>query len=196
MRIFAAVLVAGLAAIQPGSPASGITRTAGTDDSSGNSYVLISTEGTSVGTSASPVPAPRLTAVCTRTPTGKLKFELMADLGGVAEIAYYPPWKPKSSSDFPPRLDKKQVIMEFLGYTKVKPVKRGWESLPPMPGELRYQTPGIGSPNMEEFAYYMQYLRSLPTLRLTVPGQGVAQWETSKWQQALHAEPLCATSGA
>jgi hypothetical protein len=140
------------------NPPAGLARSMGVDAGSGISYVLVSLDGKLVAASGSVSPPPRLTAVCTRVPGGKLKFELMADFGGVTEIAYYPPWKPASPRDlFPPRMEKAQVTMEFLGYTRVKPVKRSWEFLPTMPEELRYATPGIGSSNMEEIRYYMPH---------------------------------------
>jgi hypothetical protein len=174
----------------------GVTRMAGVESISGISYVLLSVEGKLTSANAETSAPPRLTAQCTRTAAGKLKFELLADLGGIKEIAYYPPWRPASSTDlYPPRLDKAQVTMEFLGYTRVKPVKRQWEYLLDLPGEMRYATPSLGSSNMEEIRFYLQYLRALPTLRLTIPGKGTAEWETSKWQATVHAEPLCAASG-
>jgi hypothetical protein len=173
----------------------GVTRLAGVDATSGITYALISLEGKAVGAAPVRMPSPRLTAQCTQTPDGKRRFELLADLGGVPELVYYPPWKPKTSSEFPPQLVKAQVTMEFLGYTRVKPVKRQWESLDQLPNELRYSTPGLSSGNMEPINFYLQYLRALPTLRLTVPGKGTAEWETAGWQQAVHAEPLCSASG-
>jgi hypothetical protein len=181
--------------VQPAALPKGITRVAGVDEGSGIAYVLISLEGKMVGDVAAPAPAPRLTGQCTRTRDGKLKFELLADLGGVPELTFYPPWKPTSSSEYPPRLLKTQVTMEFLGYTKVKPVKRQWEYLDQLPNEMRYGTPGMSSANMEQISFYMQYLKALPTLRLTVPGKGTAEWETSQWQRLFHVEPTCSNSG-
>jgi hypothetical protein len=173
-----------------------ITRLAGINAPSGISYVLLTLEGKLIAAPSQPTPPPRLTAQCTRTPSGKLHFELLTDVGGIPDLAYYPPWRPISPQDlFPPRLDKTPVTMEFLGYTKVKPVKRQWEYLLELPGELRYATPGMASANMEEIMFYLRYMRSLPTLRLTVPGRGTAEWETTRWQAAIHAEPLCAASG-
>ena len=184
-----------------GQTQSEVARLAGVDSASGISYTLLSTDGKLVGpnaeTSPSPnTPSPKLTAQCTRTSAGRLRFELLADLGGIPKLAYFPPWRPTSPDDlYPPRLEKTTVTMEFLGYTRVKPVKRQWEYLLELPGEIRYATPGMRSANMEEITLYLQYLRSLPTLRLTVPGKGTAEWDTSQWQAAVHAEPMCAASG-
>jgi hypothetical protein len=73
------------------------------------------------------------------------------------------PWRPASKDDlFPPRLERASVTMEFLGYTKVKPVKRQSEYLLELPGEMRYATPGIGSSSLEEVAFYLRYLQALP----------------------------------
>jgi hypothetical protein len=47
---------------------------------------------------------------------------------------------------------------------------------------------------MEQVAFYLHYLRALPTLRLTLPGKAAAEWETTRWQAAVKAEPLCASS--
>ena len=84
--------------------------------------------------------------------------------------------------------------MEFLGYTKVKPVKRQWEYLLQPFGELRYATPGMSSANMEPITFYLQYLKALPTLRLTTPDKRTLEFETTAWQQALKADPLCHAS--
>ena len=87
------------------------------------------------------------------------------------------------------------MTMEFLGYTHVKPVKRAWEFLQAPEGELRYAAPGMRSPNMEPISFYLQDLKALPTLRLTAPARGTLEFETTKWLQAVKAEPLCAAAG-
>ena len=196
---FAAAMVLLLAAASraqdPSAESSASERTAGVDPESHIAYALISTRGRLLN-EAQPAPTPRLTAQCTQDPAGKRRFELLADFGGVAGIAFYPPWKPSSPSDlFPPRLQRVVVTMEFLGYTRVKPVKRQWELLEHPGGELRYATPGLSSTNMESITFYLQYLRALPTLRLTAPGKGTAEFETANWQQRIKAEPVCAASG-
>ena len=143
--------------------------------------------------------APRLIAQCSKTAAGKLKFELLADLpgftGAPAELAFQGPWIPIKGELFPPRLDKVAVTMEFLGYTKVKPMKQQWEYPLGAAGLIRYAPPGTGSSNMEEAAYFLRYMRSLPLFRITLPGKGSEQFATEKWQAAVKAEPLCAASG-
>lgn len=173
-------------------------RVAGVDAGSGIAYALVSTEGVRTG-DAGRTWAPRLTAMCKKLPDGRYRFELWADEPGFAgerpQLAFFPPWKQTQYELFPPSLVKVSVTLEFLGYTKVKPVKRQWEYLHELAGELRYSTPGGSSSNMEEVMFYLQYLKSLPTLRLTVPGRGSEEFETTRWQAAVKAEPLCHASG-
>lgn len=199
MRVMAgmALMAAGVTCLgqqgAPGLPA-GMTRKMGVDAGSGIAYALVSISGKASGEAPAGTP-PRLTAQCTRDSNGKLRFELLADAGGGPELTFVAPWKATQDSLYPPRLEKTQVVMEFLGYMKVKPVKRQWEYLVEMPDELRYATPGLASTNMEQVMFYLQYLRALPTLRLTVPGKGTVEFETAKWQEMVRAEPLCRASG-
>lgn len=190
----------------------GMSRAAGLDAGSGIAYTLISVQGKlvagvggvsvyAVKAAASELPPtpPTLTAQCIRDESGKLRFELLTNLGGIPEIAYYPPWKPTPQQQVQPPTAKTTVTMEFLGYMKVKPVKREWRYLRALPGELRYAESGMHSGNMEESRFYMQYLKALPTLRLTIPGQGLGtgtiEFETTKWQSFVRKEPLCAEAG-
>lgn len=186
-------LAASLAAGHPSGLADELTRSAGKDGSSNIDYALISISGKLLN--AVPTPAPRLTAQCTRDSSGRFQFQLLTDFGAVPEITFYPPWKPSPGDLYPPNLPKLQLTMDFLGYTRVKPVKRQWEALQTPDGELRYTTPGMGSTNLEPIAFYLQYLRALPTIRLTAPDKRVIEFETTKWLQALKAEPLCYASG-
>ena len=179
----------------------GFAAVTGTDTASGISYALIPLEGKRIG-APDTSGKPKLTAQCTKAPTGKVRFELLADAGDVPELRYIAPWKPISKDDiFPPVVPKATVTMEFLGYTKVKPMKRQWTGLDGLPGEWKYATPGLGSANMEDASYFMQYLKALPTLRLTFPSPGLSkppfilEFETARWQQRVKAEPLCAASG-
>jgi hypothetical protein len=137
---------------------------------------------------------PTLIAQCTRRPSGKLAFELLANFGGVSDVAYYPPWTPTNSSDrFPPRLEKAAITMDFLGYTHVKPVKRQWESLLQPVGEYRYNPPSAGSSNLEDSTYYLRFLLALPTLRLTL-NQKAAEFNTAALLDQVRKEPLCKAS--
>ena len=170
----------------------------GTDAASGIAWTLISMEGKVVGDGAGPGAAerlPRLTAQCTKDAKGKLRFELLADVGDVREVRFVAPFKPANDQQFPPNPAKIPVTMEFLGYMKVKPVKRQWTAIDGLAGEWKYATPGMRSANMEEVMFYMQYLKALPTLRLTLPdsaGKSVlVEFATTEWQARVKAEPIC-----
>lgn len=178
-----------------------IERKEGVDAPSGTAYVLISLKGKLSGTPTLP-PAdsgiesfPRLTAQCTRSKGGKLNFELLSDLGEGSEILFIPPWTPSPGVLFAPLPDHVVITMEFLGYTKFKPVRCQWEHLLGHAGEMLYDAPGTRTSNLEPVQYYLQVLRSLPTLRLNVPHKGIAEWQTAEWQAAVRTEPLCHASG-
>jgi hypothetical protein len=201
----------------------GLSRVSGTDSSSHIEYVRLFVAGSPVSPQGSPSFAeprlqsdpnplavaslsshsvehsdatigPTLIAQCTRRPSGKLAFELLANFGGVSDVAYYPPWTPANSSDlFPPQLEKATITMDFLGYTHVKPVKRQWEALLQPAGEYRYNAPSTGSSNLEDSTYYLRFLLALPTLRLTL-NQKVAEFNTTALLDQIRREPLCKAS--
>jgi hypothetical protein len=174
----------------------------GVDAGSGVTYALIAMEGRFVG-SGPRERSPRVTAQCTKDSRGKLRFELLFDQGDVPELRFVAPWRPTPGkvNDFPPVLRHVTVTMEFLGYTKVKPVRRQWVAIDGLPEEWKYAAPGLSSANLEEITFYLQYLKALPTLRLTWPGAEpgkspvVTEFETTKWQAQVKAEPLCGASG-
>lgn len=168
----------------------------GVDAASGITYALLSVEGKVIAPgTVRAAGVPRLTAQCMQMPGGKLKFELMVHFGDVAEVGFDRPWKASEGDTYPPRLVAVPMTMEFLGYKKEKPVKRRWEELLTPSGEIRYAAPGMGSSNMEEVSYYLQYLRALPTLRLSAPGRGMVEFETGKWMGRVKAEKVCGGSG-
>jgi hypothetical protein len=201
----------------------GLSRLSGTDESSHIEYVRLFLEGSlvtpagvsldakaalpiaPVQTAAAETPSglaaasassssPMLIAQCTRGSSGRMAFELLANFGGVADLAYYPPWRPASSSDlFPPQLQKPMMTMEFLGYTHVKPVKRQWEALLQPVGQYRYNPPSGGSSNMEDSTYYLRFLLALPTLRLTLANKA-AEFRTTPLLDQIRKEPLCKAS--
>lgn len=138
---------------------------------------------------------PTLTIQCTVAPHDKYKFEVFINYGGITDTTFYPPWRPVNEQDlFPPRTDKTTVTMEFLGYTRVKPVRRQFEFVIHPTGQLRYNNPSSGSPNMEEIAYYFQYLRALPTLRVSYASH-TATFLTEPLLAQIRKEPLCKASG-
>jgi hypothetical protein len=179
----------------------GLVRLDGLDAPSKITYVRFALDGRLFdghGAALAVVPEgapPRLVAECTRRPSGKLDFELLADFGGVDDLAYYPPWDHlRDGGLFPPQLEKVSVTMEFLGYTHVKPVKRQWEVLLQPTGQLRYIRPGGDSTNMEDLPYYLRYLLALPTLRLHYLGK-VTEFQTSALVEQVKKEPVCKAAG-
>jgi hypothetical protein len=175
---------------------SGIDRLAGQDTASHIQYVRLILPGSlRTPSPAADSPAPTLIAQCTLRPDGKSYFELFANFGGVTDVAFYPPWVPTTKEDlFPPRTEKATFTMEFLGYTRVKPVRRQWEIPVQTPGQYRYNPPGAGSANLEEITYYLRYLLSLPTLRLTLDNRS-ADFLTTPLLSEIRKEPLCRAAG-
>ena len=194
---FSCLLIAAIAFEQP-RPAD-LPQISGTDPVSGITYVLITTTGSrSAGKPEDP--APRLTAQCTRQADGKLRFELLTDDGSNGDLRFIPPFKSSTAQQYAPPVPHANVTMQFLGYTHVKPVKRQWSGIDGLRGEWIYATPGFSSANMEQITFYLQYLRALPTLRLTFPKADagpplVLEFETTRWLARIRAEPLCAASG-
>jgi hypothetical protein len=174
--------------------ATGIDRISGSEAISHIQYVRLILSGslhTFPAGSPAPSPGPTLIAQCTVKPNGKSSFELFANFGGATDLAFYPPWTPASSQDlFPPRTEKANLTMDFLGYTHVKPVRRQWEIPVQTPGQYRYNPPGGGSANLEEITYYLRYLLALPTLRLTLDGRS-AEFLTTPLLNEIRKEPLC-----
>ena len=138
---------------------------------------------------------PTLTVQCTQRSNKKFFFELFVNFGGVTDIAFYPPWRPANDRDlFPPRTGKVSLTMEFLGYTRVKPVKREFEQVIQPDHQLRYNSPGSSSHNLEEIAFYFQYLRALPTFRLSDSSHS-ATFLTEPLLAQIRKESLCKASG-
>jgi hypothetical protein len=203
-HILLALFLAGASLLNAQSPeaqstiiAPGLTRLAGEDSPSKITYVrfvlagrLLDEHGAVVA-SAPDVAPPTLTAQCTRSPSGKLAFELLANFGGIEDTAYYPPWDhARDGGLFPPQLEKVTITMEFLGYTHVKPVKRQWEVLLQPTGQLRYLRPSVGSANMEDSTYYLRYLVALPTLRLHYASK-VTEFQTAPLLDQVRKEAVC-----
>jgi hypothetical protein len=183
-----------------------MARLDGAEPSSGIAYTRLfisaqpDTPDTSQPTNAPPpqtldLSRPTLTAECTRRPNGKFVFDLFVNFGNVTDTAYYPPWKPANADDlFPPTTVKTTLTLEFLGYTKYKPAKRQFEFVTNPPNQLRYSSPGLYSKNLEEFTYFFQVLKALPTLKITGEGHTASFFVTPLLTQ-LHSEPLCKAAG-
>jgi hypothetical protein len=170
-----------------------IDRLVGLEPSSRIQYVRLVLTGSLHAPTDIPAPTlpPTLIAQCTQRPNGRSYFELFANFGGATDLAFYPPWTPTSEQEvFPPRTEKVMLTMDFIGYTHVKPVRRQWEIPTQTPGQYRYNSPGSGSPNLEEISYYLHYLLSLPTLRLTL-GNNSVDFLTTPLLNEIRKEPLC-----
>jgi hypothetical protein len=181
--------------------ADGIDRIAATEPSSRIQYVRLILKGSlhaaakGVTDPAAPDPPPLLIAQCTLRPNGKHLFDIFASYGGPADLAFYPPWKSTGPQDlFPPRTDKVTITMDFLGYAHVKPFRRQWEIPAETPSLYRYNAPGAGSSNLEEFSYFLRYLMSLPTLRLTLDSRAI-EFATTPLLADVRNESLCSAAG-
>jgi hypothetical protein len=175
--------------------APGMARLSGVEPTSGITYVrLFLLQDPPSNTPVTfDLTRPTLTAQCTQDKKGKLRFELFVNFGSITDTAFYPLWRPTLPTDFPPPTEKVTVTMEFLGYTHFKPAKRQFEKVLAPYGQLRYNNPAVGSSNMEDIAYYLQVLRALPTLRVSL-GPQTASFLTTPLLTQLHNEPLCAAA--
>jgi hypothetical protein len=178
-----------------------VSRLDGVDSSSGIKFTRLFLEGhivpvrngkSSTGDVPGPAvgPPPDLIAQCTVSPSGKQRFELFANFGGVTDRAFYPPFKPSPGQLFAPALAQANVTMEFLGYTHVPAVRRRWDALTEPVGQYRYNPPSSGSANLEDSTYYLRFMIALPTLRLTL-GDKSAEFLTTPLLDQIRKEPLC-----
>jgi hypothetical protein len=108
--------------------------------------------------------APRFTIECTENKK-KREMAWFVSFGGIEDYAFTPPFHPTQTDLFPPRYPSANLKMVFVGYTTSKPFTRAWAVLPS--GELKYRNPGMDSPNMESPRYFLQFLNSLPGLRIS-----------------------------
>ena len=166
-EMLALLVMAGVAvsqeasAPQPLTIAPNLTRLEGVDAASGIHYVRLMLYLPSVeGSTDAP---PRFTMECTEN-KGKRDLAWLVSFGAVSNIYFASPFRPPPQDPFPPRYPSANLRMTFEGYTKWKPYVRSWEILPS--GELRYRNPGIESPNMDGPRFFLQYLNSLPGLRI------------------------------
>jgi hypothetical protein len=180
---------------------SGVQRLSGTDASSQIQYTRLILSGSlhaavkGAPDPQAPEPPPILIAQCSLRPNGKYFFEMFTSFAGQADLAFYRPWKPSGPRDlFPPVTQKFTITMDFLGYTHVKPFRRQWEIPIEAPSLYRYNPPGGGSSNLEEVSYFLRYLMSLPTLRLTLDNRS-SEFLTTPLLAEIRNEPLCRAAG-
>lgn len=137
---------------------------------------------------------PVLTAECFLDAKGKPGFVIYIAFAGLPDPALYlPDLHPKDGSS-PPTRRFTNLSLQFVGYAKSKVFKRQFELMQQPAGQLRYNPPGFSSSNLEEFAYFMQFLRSLPTLHVT-DGTHTADFNGVPLLTHIHEAPLCAAAG-
>jgi hypothetical protein len=163
LLISAALCAQQAAEPQPVAIAPILTRLEGVDAGSGIHYVRLLLTLPSSGDEQMPTPAPRFTMEC-RDNKGKRDLLWFVSFGGADDSGFLPPFHPTRADIYPPRYPNAKLTMIFEGYIKWKPITKEWEVLPS--GELRYRNPGMGSPNMEPARSFLQYLNSLPGLRI------------------------------
>jgi hypothetical protein len=148
---------------------------------------------------AKPAPAPDLkvsptfTLECTQRKS-KRTVHLYVNFGNVEDLGFPIPFQPTPAEPFPPQNPSFSITLVFEGYMQSRPFKRSWEQLPN--GNYRYRNPGIGSPNLDDPRFFLQYLHSLPTLHVTLakPGTGKpaeAYFRTAALLQQAANSPLC-----
>ena len=180
---------ASLHAQQPASVA--ITQIAGHDALTNTDYLRLILPGNLLPPSEAPR-YPLLIAQCTQSSTGDFAFDLYATFAEPVDLAYFPavPALPPNKMAITPRTEKSIITMDFLGYTHVKPMRREWEVPFQTPGQYHYTAPGYHSPNLEPASFYLRYLNSLPTLRLTLGAQS-AEFHTAPLLKEIREAPLC-----
>lgn len=146
---------------QPVAGAANLLRLEGTDATTGTHYVrLMLSLPPAPGDTKAP---PRFTVECTDD-GGKHDLYWVVSFGGVTSTAFTPPFHRTRLRPNAPKPPTVKLTMTFEGYMKWKPLTRAWALLPS--GELRYENPGMHSPNMESLRLYSTYLNSLPGLRI------------------------------
>ena len=191
-----ALLVNLCAAQEPSSPqpeviAPNLARLEGVDTGSGIHYVrlILSLPPAETSTQA----PPRFIMECTEI-KGKRDLAWLVSFGGVADANFTPPFRPTQARPHPPHNPNANLTMTFEGYMKWKPYVRSWEVLPS--GELRYRNPGLKSPNLDGPRFFLQYLNSLPGLRIgyAIPAAGSPpdmRFQTRPMLDELKKIPAC-----
>ncbi len=199
---FALVFLANSGWAQDDSPqlvrlASGLFRLHGTDVGSGTEYLrlfLCADSATSASLEeATPRSCPTLVMECTQA-HDRRTLSVFVNFGGVEDIRFTPPFKPTSTDLFPPVYPTVVFKMTFEGYIHSKPFKRAWEELPN--GNYKYRNPGGASFNLDGPRYFLQYLNSLPGLRVVHPNAEPSKpaevfFQTRPLLDLVLRDPLC-----
>jgi hypothetical protein len=133
---------------------------------------------------------PYVTFQCRQT-AGKRRIDLFVSFGAIENRVYHAPEKPDPVTGFPVQHPSVALKMTFVGYMTSKPFKGAWAALPN--GELQYRAPGSYSSNMQEVRYFLPWLASLPTLRITDAHDPTksADFQTAALLEQLRGNPLC-----
>lgn len=189
------------ASAQSGSPepvklAPGLFQLHGTDPATGTEYVrfILSAETAGTGSAQSgPKNSPDFIVECTQLQERrKLSFYLTT--GPVQDIGFVPPFRRTPGHRSAPKYPSVVFIMSFDGYTRSKPFKTVWEKLPN--GTYWFRNPSFRSPNLQGPNFFLQYMNSLPHLRMAPgkPDEGGApalSFQTGPLLQQVSHDPLC-----
>lgn len=142
---------------------------------------------------ANSTPPPRFTIQCEDI-KGKHQMQWFLSFGNVAYPSYEPPFQSSPAHLYPPHYPAVNLKMTFEGYIKSKPFIRSWSVMPT--GELRYRNSGSDGPNMEPAQWYLNFLNSLPGLRVAYakPSTGDPAeifFPTQPLLDELNKIPLC-----
>lgn len=151
-----------LAQTPPGRIEPILDRKEATDLTSGIHYVRLLLSLGSDGDTTKTVP-PRLIVECEDL-NGKHEVLWFVSFGGIQDPGFEPPFRPTHDHPHRPHLLAVDLKLTFEGYIKSKPFTRSWSLLPS--GELQYRNSGLHSPNMETTRWFLDYLGSLPGLRI------------------------------
>jgi hypothetical protein len=113
---------------------------------------------------AKPESEPRFTMEC-REQNGKRSLHWLVRFDGSPDFAFQRPLVSTNANPNPAPNPSVNLKMRFEGYMRSEEFKRQWEALPT--GELHYRNPGLGSANLDDPRHFMQWLTSLPSIRLT-----------------------------
>jgi hypothetical protein len=170
-----------------------LARVSGADDVTHITYTSFFLNA--ADTAAFDMTAPTLTAQCWQEATGKQRFDLLINFGGVADSSPWQPFHPTAAHPTPsPVLGYSTLTFAFFGYTKAKPIRLEFVRLRQPEGQLRYNPTGIHSHNLEDATFVMQFLLALPTLRVN-DGAHQVEFHAAPLLAQLHSEPLCRASG-
>jgi hypothetical protein len=142
-----------------------LLRLEGTDPVSGIHYTrLISLLQTNDAPGVQAENMPRFTMEC-RNQNGKQSMHWLVRFDGSPDFSFQRPIVSTNADPNPAPNPSVMLKMRFEGYIKSEEFKRQWEVLPT--GELHYRNSGMGSSNMDDARHFMQWLNSLPSIRLS-----------------------------